>query len=197
MKDYYRKRAVIYGLGYEYKKQERFIKSEFDIVGYSDRNEYEIPLYVRPAGIAQLSFDYIYVTSHKLFAEIKQDILNVLKGKVDEEQIISFDDVWGDFRHIRHEWVVEKIGKISAGKILLDAGAGEQPYAPFCSHLKYIAQELFRTVEMSEKYCSFNLIQEQADILSQAVKIMSQLSLMDSISSETLCFGYLIEAYKR
>lgn len=322
MKDYYGKKIVIYGLGYEYKKQERFINSEFDIVGYSDRDEYEIPLYVRPADIAQLSFDYIYVTSHKLFAEIKEDILKVLNGKVNEDQIISFDDVWGNFRHIRHEWIVEKLGKIAAGKILLDAGAGERQYATFCRHLKYIAQdfgkyvpaecrkgiseelkwdtsevdivcdiidmplednsvdvvlctevfehlkdpipavreiarilkpggkliltapfcslthmapyyfsngfsefwykehleaygfeireltpdgnyfkymaqELFRIIEMSEKYCNFVLNQEQTSTLSQAVKLMSRLSAMDSVSSETLCFGYMIEAYKR
>lgn len=68
---------------------------------------------------------------------------------------------------------------------------------PDGNYFKYMAQELFRTVEMSEKYCNFNLNQEQMGILSQAVKIMSKLSSMDSVSSETLCFGYMIEAYKR
>ena len=322
MKNYYGKRVVIYGLGYEYEKQKCFIKSAFDVVGYSDRKEYEIPLYVRPIDIAGISFDYIYVTSHKLFAEIKRDILNVLKGKICEGQIISFDDVWGDFRHIRHEWVAEKLEKIEAGKILLDAGAGEQQYAPFCRHLKYIAQdfgkydpaecrkgiseelkwdtskvnivcdiidmplennsvdavlctevfehlrdpvpavkeiarvlkpggeliltapfcslthmapyyfangfsefwyrehleaygfeiceltpdgdyfkymaqELFRTVEMAEQCCNTHFDEEQVGILSKAVKIMTELSEADSVSAETLCFGHLIEAYKR
>lgn len=322
MKDYYGKRAVVYGLGYEYRKQESFIKSEFDVVGYSDRNVYDIPLYVKPVDIVQLSFDYIYVTSHKLFEEIKQDILSILNGKINEYQIISFDDVWGDFSHIRHEWIREKLTKIEDGKILLDAGAGEQQYAPFCRHLKYIAQdfgkydpteckkgvseelkwdtskinivcdiidmpledesvdvvlctevfehlkdpvlavreisrilkpggeliltapfcslthmapyyfangfsefwykehleaygfeireltpdgnyfkymaqELFRTVEMSKKYCKFRLNYEQVGTLSKAVKIMSELASMDAASAETLCFGYMIEAYKR
>lgn len=322
MKDYYGKRVVVYGLGYEYEKQKSFIKSEFHVVGYSDRNEYDVPLYVKPTAIAGISFDYIYVTSHKVFAEIKRDILNVLKGKICEDQIISFNDVWGDFRHIRHEWVLEKLEKIEAGKILLDAGAGEQQYAPFCRHLKYMAQdfgkydptecrkgiseelkwdtsnvnivcdiidmplennsvdvvlctevfehlknpvlavkeiarvlkpggeliltapfcslthmapyyfangfsefwyrehleahgfeicelipdgnyfkymaqELFRTVEMAEQYCNTHLDEEQVGILSKAVKIMTELSGVDSVSAETLCFGHLIEAYKR
>lgn len=322
MKDYYEKRVVVYGLGYEYRKQEGFINSEFDIVGYSDRNEHSIPLYVKPADIAGLSFDYIYVTSHRFFAEIKEDILSALDGKVCERQIISFDDVWGDFRHVRHEWIVEKLGKIKPGKILLDAGAGEQQYAPFCRHLKYIAQdfgkydptectkgvseelkwdtskvsivcdiidmplednsvdvvlctevfehlkdpvpavseiarilkpggeliltapvcslthmapyyfsngfsefwyrehlktygfeiceltpdgsyfkymaqELFRTAEMARKYCNIHLDDEQMGVLSRAIKIMTGLSLSDSISAETLCFGYLVEAYKK
>ncbi len=322
MRDYYGKRVVIYGLGYEYKKQESFLKSEFDIVGYSDRKEHSIPFYVKPADIAGVSFDYIYVTSHKLFAEIKEDILRVLSDRVREDQIISFDDVWGDFRHIRHRWVAGKLGKIEAGKILLDAGAGEQQYAPFCRHLKYIAQdfgkydpaecrkgiseelkwdtskvnivcditdmplendsvdvvlctevfehlkdpvsavreiarvlkpggeliltapfcslthmapyyfangfsefwyrehleahgfeiceltpdgdyfkymaqELFRTVEMAEQYCNTHLSREQVDVLSKAVKIMTGLSRSDSASAETLCFGYLIAAYKK
>lgn len=324
MKDYYGKRAVVYGLGYEYKKQERFIKSEFEVVGYSDRNVCDIPGYVRPEDIARLSFDYVYVTSRKLFAEIKKDILDILEnaGGINESQIISFDDVWGDFGHIRDWWIRTKLEKIEDGKILLDAGAGEQRYAPFCSHLKYIAQdfgkydpaeckkgvseelkwdtskanivcdiidipledksvdvvlctevfehlkdpvlavreisrilkpggeliltapfcslthmapyyfangfsefwyqehleahgfeireltpdgcyfkymaqELFRTVEMAEKYCNIHLNQEQVSALSKAVKIMSELSLADSDSAETLCFGYMIEAYKR
>lgn len=322
MRDYYGKRVVIYGLGYEYKKQESFLKSEFDVVGYSDRKEYSIPFYVKPTDIAAVPFDYIYVTSHKLFAEIKEDILRVLSDRVREDQIISFDDVWGDFRHIRHRWVAGKLGKIEAGKILLDAGAGEQQYAPFCRHLKYIAQdfgkydpaecrkgiseelkwdtskvnivcditdmplendsvdvvlctevfehlkdpvsavreiarvlkpggeliltapfcslthmapyyfangfsefwyrehleahgfeiceltpdgdyfkymaqELFRTVEMAEQYCNTHLSREQVDVLSKAVKIMTGLSRSDSASAETLCFGYLIAAYKK
>lgn len=57
--------------------------------------------------------------------------------------IISLYDIFGDFRNyeVRDKWVINKLNKISKGKILLDAGAGEQKYKPYCAHLKYIAQD--------------------------------------------------------
>lgn len=41
----------------------------------------------------------------------------------------------------RHEWIKDTLAKIPAGSKLLDAGAGECPYKPFCTHLEYIAQD--------------------------------------------------------
>ncbi len=41
----------------------------------------------------------------------------------------------------REKWIEETIKKIPAGKELLDAGAGELKYKPFCSHLKYTSQD--------------------------------------------------------
>ncbi len=68
---------------------------------------------------------------------------------------------------------------------------------PDGDYFKYMAQELFRTVEMAEQYCNTHLSREQVDVLSKAVKIMTGLSRSDSASAETLCFGYLIAAYKK
>lgn len=49
----------------------------------------------------------------------------------------------GDFRHSEKKdlWGINKLSQIPEGKILLDAGAGEQRFKPYCSHLKYIAQD--------------------------------------------------------
>lgn len=41
----------------------------------------------------------------------------------------------------RHAWIRDTLAKIPAGKKILDAGAGECPYKPFCAHLEYIAQD--------------------------------------------------------
>jgi ubiquinone/menaquinone biosynthesis C-methylase UbiE len=41
----------------------------------------------------------------------------------------------------RHAWVQRALKRIPAGSRLLDAGAGEQRFRPFCAHLKYVAQD--------------------------------------------------------
>jgi ubiquinone/menaquinone biosynthesis C-methylase UbiE len=44
----------------------------------------------------------------------------------------------------RASWVKQALAKIPAGARILDAGAGEQPYKSFCSHLRYVAQDFAR-----------------------------------------------------
>ena len=41
----------------------------------------------------------------------------------------------------RTKWVEEKLNDIPKGKRILDAGAGELRYKPFCTHLDYVAQD--------------------------------------------------------
>lgn len=41
----------------------------------------------------------------------------------------------------RHAWVQRALKRLPTGWRLLDAGAGEQRFRPFCSHLKYVAQD--------------------------------------------------------
>ena len=47
-------------------------------------------------------------------------------------------------RSNRVEWVKKRLAEIPAGSRILDAGAGEQQYKPFCAHLNYISQDLAR-----------------------------------------------------
>jgi len=42
----------------------------------------------------------------------------------------------------REKWVADKLSKIPKGAKLLDAGAGELRYKPYCSHLEYFAQDI-------------------------------------------------------
>lgn len=41
----------------------------------------------------------------------------------------------------REQWVKNELAKIKRGKKILDAGAGEQIYKPFCHHLHYFSQD--------------------------------------------------------
>lgn len=134
------KKVIVYGLGKEYERQKTFIQSEFTIVGYSDKNRRNEPLFIEPQNIVHEEFDYIYVTSRKFFSEIKQELM---ERKVDSHCIIGMDDVWGNFPNakVRDDWVIARLSEIADGATLLDAGAGEMKYAPYCNRLHYIAQD--------------------------------------------------------
>ncbi|WP_210420698.1 bifunctional 2-polyprenyl-6-hydroxyphenol methylase/3-demethylubiquinol 3-O-methyltransferase UbiG [Chitinophaga sp. XS-30] len=42
---------------------------------------------------------------------------------------------------VRKEWIKNTLARIPAGSKILDAGAGECQFKPFCGHLEYIAQD--------------------------------------------------------
>lgn len=134
-----RKKIIVYGLGKEFRLTERYLKSKFDIIGYCDK---KIVGGIRLENIPKLKYDYIYISSSKYFQEIKENIIKII-GIRNEDKIISLCDVFGDFRNyeIRDQWVIDKLKKIPKGKVLLDAGAGEQRYKSYCTHLEYIAQD--------------------------------------------------------
>ncbi len=41
----------------------------------------------------------------------------------------------------RVDWVINQLKKLPRGSRILDAGAGELRFKPYCSHLKYVAQD--------------------------------------------------------
>jgi hypothetical protein len=41
----------------------------------------------------------------------------------------------------RINWVAQELKKIPEGLTILDAGAGEQQYKKYCSHLNYVSQD--------------------------------------------------------
>lgn len=88
----------------------------------------------------EVECDFIFITSTVHFSEIKENLIT--EYSVEASKIIGKSDLFcGSFENaeVRHSWVKEQLSKIPAGKIILDAGAGEQRYAPYCKHLKYIA----------------------------------------------------------
>lgn len=138
-----KKSVIVYGLGKAYKNQRYFIENEFHVVGYSDKDKKDFPLYIPPEEISGKKFDYIYVTSNIFFEEIKTSILEASRGGISPDRIISVSDILGDFQNeaVRRNWIIGKISQIPDGSILLDAGAGEMKYEKYCNRLKYIAQD--------------------------------------------------------
>ncbi len=136
-----KKRVIVYGLGEDYKKTKVIIEDKFEVIGRCDSMIMDGGV-MRPEDIPSQKFDYICITSSKYFQEIKDRVINLI-GTENEYKILSLYDVIGDFRNseVRDQWVIDKLSEIQDGKILLDAGAGEQKYKPYCSHLKYIAQD--------------------------------------------------------
>lgn len=139
-------KVIVYGVGRSYKLMRRYIEKKFEVIGYCDKNKkavegIDIPL----EEIPNYEFDFILVTSYKFFEEIKREIVKTIGGELEkvEDKIISIQDAFGDFRNheIRDQWVIEHLEQIPKGKILLDAGAGQQRYRSYCSHLRYIAQD--------------------------------------------------------
>lgn len=136
-------RIIVYGLGNSYRKQRKIIESTFDIIGYSDKslnNDIQYTPFIEPKDISSKQYDYVYITSQKYFTEIKSQLIY---GGVNEQKIISIDDILGKFQNseIRDKWVINKLSKIRDNIILLDAGAGEMRYAPYCERFRYIAQD--------------------------------------------------------
>ena len=42
----------------------------------------------------------------------------------------------------RENWTIEKLKQLPGGLKLLDAGAGEQRFKPYCKHLNYVSQDI-------------------------------------------------------
>lgn len=103
--------------------------------------------YILPENLSNYNYDYILITSSKYYQKIRNSVIELI-GEKNKDKVISISDAFGDFRNyeIRDQWVIDKLEKIPRGKILLDAGAGEQRYRPYCSHLKYIGQDFGKYV---------------------------------------------------
>jgi ubiquinone/menaquinone biosynthesis C-methylase UbiE len=41
----------------------------------------------------------------------------------------------------RNAWIIQTLQKLPSGLKILDVGAGEMPYKPYCAHLKYTSQD--------------------------------------------------------
>ena len=72
----------------------------------------------------------------------------------------------------RIAWVKKQLSKIPPNKKIIDVGAGEMPYKPYCSHLKYTSQDLGKYSGKSEigiKSGKYNT--KSVDIISDIMNI--------------------------
>lgn len=142
-----RSRVIIYGLGEMFRAQRMFIESEFDCIGYSDKNVAKVDLgdmnhkKIFPYQLSEQEYDYIYVTSSKYADEIKKELHE--KYGVMEQKMLTIEDVWWYVPNLepRKNWIIGELEKIDDGQVLLDAGAGNRRYEKYCRHLRYISQD--------------------------------------------------------
>ncbi len=71
---------------------------------------------------------YIIMTSAKDF--LKNGLKKIIFGCIGRDNAAN-----------RDSWVSERLKEIPKGKRILDAGAGECKYKPYCSHLDYVSQD--------------------------------------------------------
>lgn len=125
----------------------------------------------------------IYISTVKYEAEIREQLNNI--GINDERIVTKRNMYWSTIPNseVRDKWVEEKLRKIPDGKIILDAGAGEQPYKKFCTHLKYISQD-FGEYDTSEKKEALQMKEwnsRSVDILSDIINIPLEDESVDAI----------------
>jgi SAM-dependent methyltransferase len=95
-------------------------------------------------------------------------------------------------RSNRVEWVKKRLAEIPVGSCILDVGAGEQQYKPFCTHLNYISQDLARYDGMGDGIGHpidqlQGEYQSQLDIISDITKI----PLRDASFEAVMCIEVL------
>ncbi len=60
-----------------------------------------------------------------------------------------------NYQHVRDQFIIKMLAGIPAGSLILDAGAGSQPYRLACSHLEYRSQD-FGEFKVDEKKSIFS-----------------------------------------
>ncbi len=93
----------------------------------------------------------------------------------------------------RLKWLEETLSKMPSGLRILDAGAGEQPFKKFCSHLNYVSQDfaLYKPEELPEGLQMQKWDYGKLDIVSDIASIPENDLSFDAIMS-TEVFEHII-----
>src|ERR1035437_10312310 len=67
--------------------------------------------------------------------------MSILKKTIKKLINVNDNTVGTSNETFRKDWVIKKLQQIPKGTRLLDAGAGEQQYKKYCSHLAYVSQD--------------------------------------------------------
>lgn len=175
-----KKKIIVYGCGEIFRKQKIFLEAEYDCIGYSDKCIEKIDLggdnakKVYPKDISESGYDYVYICSTKYMDEIREELNR--EYHIPTEKILTMENMWWYVPNLlpRKRWIIEKLKKLPGGGLLLDAGAGNRKYEPFCSHLTYISQD-FGEYDDSPKDIGIQGGEEwksrECDILSDIINI--------------------------
>ncbi|MBR4667278.1 MAG: methyltransferase domain-containing protein [Butyrivibrio sp.] len=180
-------KVIVYGLGKEYQTQKFILEREYEIVGLSDKNtdlKRDYKLFIEPDKIKRKNWDYIYVTSSKYYDEIVVELRD--KYGIQEERIVGTRQAWWNITNYeaRQGWIIRQLEQIPSGSKILDAGAGNQRYKAFCSHLKYVSQDfgkyddgaISEGIHGAEKWKS-----KECDIVSDIIQIPVEDQSFDAI----------------
>lgn len=81
----------------------------------------------------------VVVSSERYSEEIKDTLI---RNGISKYVLFSeLDRIGKDNDQNRERWIIEKLGCIKKGKKILDAGAGELRFKPYCRHLEYTSQD--------------------------------------------------------
>ncbi len=72
--------------------------------------------------------------------KVKVKLYTLLYGKAVYDGSLIYQVGSGNER-VRNEWIISTLSQLAPGLRLLDAGAGEQPYKKYCTHLDYVSQD--------------------------------------------------------
>lgn len=83
----------------------------------------------------------------------------------------------------RIDWIENTLKKLPSGKRILDAGAGEQQYKKFCTHLNYVCQDFaeYKPENLPEGLQMDSWVYGQLDIVSDIASIPEEDSSFDAI----------------
>ena len=83
----------------------------------------------------------------------------------------------------RIAWIKEKLLALPKGTLLLDAGAGEQQYKPFCAHIEYVSQDFaeYKPEELAVGLQTSKYDYGTLDIVSDIIAIPREDSSFDAI----------------
>ena len=73
----------------------------------------------------------------------------------------------------RDQWIIQALSKLPSGILLLDAGAGQQPYKKYCQHVQYVSQDFaqYNPEELKEGLQMKDWDYGKLDIVSDVTRI--------------------------
>lgn len=121
----------------------------------------------------RMAAEYLFLKNLKL------DMKELLKKLIRQ----SISDVGTQNESSRDKWVIAALSRLPADSRLLDAGAGQQRYRPYCSHLHYVSQDFCQYASSGDGDSNIIVINDvpKIDIISDIISIPAENGSFDAI----------------